>query len=297
MTQAQARRQSVRRGASSSAIASPLAPTREGLQPCARAGLRGRAARHRRRRRPPPSGRVCSSVVEQPHLRAEIVVEIAVMIEMIAREIGEGGEREPHAVEPALVDAERRRLHREMGDAAPRQVVERLDAVRPGRASSARHNARREASTTPIVPSDAASKPSDRQNLAQEGDDRGLAAGAGDGDDVFRLARIKARGGQRQGACARRRRRSAANRTAASRCGDHHAGAARPGVGDEVQAVALAPGMAKNSETGRRRRGCPRSRPAMSRSRQGRSEPAPGRSSASRINVLRRRSRGALTKP
>jgi hypothetical protein len=81
--------------------------------------------------------------IEQPHLRAKIVFEIAVMVEVIAREIGEGGEREPNAVESALVDPERRRLHGEMRDAAPREVVERaMQFDRPRRRQRAIMRAR-----------------------------------------------------------------------------------------------------------------------------------------------------------
>jgi len=84
------------------------------------------------------------------------------MVEVIAREIGEGGEREPNAVESALVDPERRRLHGEMRDAAPREVVERaMQFDRPRRRQRAIMRAR--ASTTPTVPSDAASNPSESQ--------------------------------------------------------------------------------------------------------------------------------------
>ena len=61
----------------------------------------------------------CSRSREQPQFGGEIIVEAGVVIEMVAREIGESASRQPHAVEPALVEAVRRRLNREMGDALP----------------------------------------------------------------------------------------------------------------------------------------------------------------------------------
>jgi hypothetical protein len=45
---------------------------------------------------------------------------------MVAAEIGEAGRREPHAVEPALVEPMRRGFHGEVRDAVRREPVEGL---------------------------------------------------------------------------------------------------------------------------------------------------------------------------
>ncbi len=169
------------------------------------------------------------------------------MIEMIAREIGEGGQREPNAVEAALIDPERRRLHGEMRDAAPREFVERAMQL-----DRARRRQRAIMRARGVDDADRAERrrfKSERPpNLTQERDDRGLAAGAGDGRDGFGLTRIKARGGQRQGGAGvgDDDQRQIARRLA---LGDHDAGAARLGVGDEVQAVAGETGNREKCET------------------------------------------------
>ena len=112
---------------------------------------------------------------------------------MVAREVGEGRRCEAHAVEAPLIDSERGGFHRKMRDAASREFIEQLVQFDRPRASSANHNARPLESTMPTVPSEAASWPSGRPDLAQKGDDRGLAARAGDCDDGVGLARIEAR--------------------------------------------------------------------------------------------------------
>ena len=56
------------------------------------------------------------------------------IVEMVAAEIGEGAGRDPHAVEAALVEAVRRRLHGEMGHAFARRArsSERCSATGSG---------------------------------------------------------------------------------------------------------------------------------------------------------------------
>ena len=70
-----------------------------------------------------PGGR---SVLEQAQLRVAVGVDRAVVVEVVAAEIGEARGREAHAVEPALLDAVRGRLHGEMGDAVAGEPVEGL---------------------------------------------------------------------------------------------------------------------------------------------------------------------------
>ena len=121
-----------------------------------------------------------------------VLLDGRMVVHVVAAEIGEGAGREPDAVEPPLVEAVARRLHRGMGDAGIGKLGEQLVQLdRIGRGeltvvvAAGRHDAggadagRRVSRLLP--------------DLAGEGGDRGLAAGAGDGDHGFRLARIKPR--------------------------------------------------------------------------------------------------------
>ena len=120
------------------------------------------------------------------------------VVHVVAGEIGERASGEAHAVEPLLVEAVRRGLHGEMGDAACGEPVEELmerDRVRGGQRSvdgqRARHDAER--------PDRSGFMRKRLPDLAHEGDDRGFSAGAGDRDDRLGLARIEARGGVSEG--------------------------------------------------------------------------------------------------
>ena len=64
--------------------------------------------------------------LEQLQLGREIGFHRGVIIEMVAREIGEGAGAEADAVEPMLDDAMRGGLERKMRDAATAEFVERL---------------------------------------------------------------------------------------------------------------------------------------------------------------------------
>ena len=116
---------------------------------------------------------------------------------MIARQIGEAAGRDPHTVEPVLVEAVRRRLDGEMGDALVGQFGQRLvQRDRVGRGERAidfairRHYA---------DGADARGAMAERgPDLPREGGHRGLAAGAGDGGDGGRLPAMEPRRGQRQ---------------------------------------------------------------------------------------------------
>jgi hypothetical protein len=64
-------------------------------------------------------------VREQSQLGREIIFQRRMIIEMVAAEIGEGAGRDPHPVEPALVEAVRGRFHGEVGHAFAGELIER----------------------------------------------------------------------------------------------------------------------------------------------------------------------------
>ena len=106
-------------------MASPFAPDREEAQ-----ATRGAGRDHFVRdiaigldHRPLPRR---EQRIEQPQLRREIRVQVGMIIEMIARQIGEGAGAETHAVEAALIEPMRRGFESEMRDAILRQLIERL---------------------------------------------------------------------------------------------------------------------------------------------------------------------------
>ena len=138
-----------------------------------------------------PSGK---SVLEQPEFGREIILDRRVIVHVVAGQIGESAGGEPHAIEPLLVEAMRGGFDREVGDALSRQAGREARAARSGPAWSAIHKRVSGRDTTPMVPIEAASAPG-LPDLANEGGDRSLSAGAGHRDDRFRLARIEARGG------------------------------------------------------------------------------------------------------
>ena len=130
--------------------------------------------------------------------RGAIRVHVAVIVEMIAGQVGEGRGREGDAVEAVLREAVARRLDRDVLDAGPgqfRQIAMQRDRVRrrqragppPGRRDTRPERAearRRMAERGP--------------DLAREMRDRGLAVGAGHGDDRVRLAPVEPRRQQGQ---------------------------------------------------------------------------------------------------
>ena len=66
-----------------------------------------------------------NQVFEQPQLGGEIGFHGRMIVEMVARKIGESAGGNAHAVEPMLIEAVRRRFQRQMRDALARQLVER----------------------------------------------------------------------------------------------------------------------------------------------------------------------------
>ena len=190
-------------------------------------------------------------VGEQPQLGGEIVFDGLVIIEMVAREVGEGAGGDAHAVEPVLVEAVRGRFERQMRDALARQRIERavqLDRIGRGQRAVFFPSWRDHADGA-----DAGGWQAERgPDLPREGGDRGLAAGAGDGGDCCGLAREKARRGQ----CER-----------AARIGDLHEGdivgqpvrallggdrrrARRDRLLGEMRAVGLGPGDGDEQKAG-----------------------------------------------
>jgi hypothetical protein len=134
---------------------------------------------------------------EQAQLGGEVGLHARVIVEMIATEIGEGGSLQLNAVEPVLVEAVRGGLEGEVRDTLGRQLGQgpmQGDGV-----------GRREAAVDAAVGLDEANgaergrlAAETGEDLAGEVRDRGLAAGAGDGDDGFGLGRVEARRHQRQ---------------------------------------------------------------------------------------------------
>ena len=135
-------------------------------------------------------------LLEQAQLGGEIGFDGLMIIEMIARQIGEGAGGDAHAVEPMLVEAVRRSFQRQMGDALAGQLIERaVQFDRIGRGERAVFFAPRRDHADGA---DAGGvKPERGPDLPREGGDRGLAAGAGDRGDGAGLAREKFR--RRQG--------------------------------------------------------------------------------------------------
>ena len=123
---------------------------------------------------------------EQAQLGGEIGLHGRVIVEVVAAEIGEGGGLQPHAVEPVLVEAVRGGLEGQVRDALGRQLGQRLvqrDGI--GRGERAVDAA------VGLDEADGAERgglAAERgEDLAREVGNRGLAAGAGDGDDGLGL--------------------------------------------------------------------------------------------------------------
>ena len=119
------------------------------------------------------------------------------IIHVVARQIGEAAGRDAHAVETILIEPVRGRFEGEMRDAVARDLVElSMQRDRIGRGQRAVDGALRR--YQPDGADAGGGMPEPLPDLAREGGDRGLAAGAGDGGDGRGLLRIKLRRGQRQ---------------------------------------------------------------------------------------------------
>ena len=101
-------------------------------------------------------------IAEQPELGGEIRLEVWMIVEMVAREICEGGRSHPQAIEAKVVEPMRRSLDREMRDAFAGERVERaMQRDRIGRGERAVDGSPGE--TRPMVPMLAEGWPSPRQ--------------------------------------------------------------------------------------------------------------------------------------
>jgi hypothetical protein len=131
-------------------------------------------------------------IAEQPQLGGEVVRDIRMVIHMVAREVGKTAGGDPHAVKAVLIEAVRRGLEGEMGDALARDVVELpVQRDRIGRGQRSVNGALRRHQPDGADAGRFVTEP--LPDLAREGGDRGLAAGAGDRRDGLRLPRIKFR--------------------------------------------------------------------------------------------------------
>ncbi len=72
---------------------------------------------------------------EQAELLVEIGLEARVVVEMVARDVGEGAGGKPHAVDAALLEPMARRFERKMGNARLGEIGKdavQLDRIRRG---------------------------------------------------------------------------------------------------------------------------------------------------------------------
>ncbi len=130
------------------------------------------------------------NLVEQPQLGGEIAFEIGVIIEMIARQVGEGGSGDIRAIEAELVETMAGGFQRQMFDAIVLQLREQaVDFHRVGRGVFQRDFARGRDDADGAQAGGALAEHS--PDLAQEHRDRGFAVGAGDGGDCFGLRAIE----------------------------------------------------------------------------------------------------------
>ncbi len=127
--------------------------------------------------------------VEQPRLGFLVGRHGAVVVEVVARQVGEHRDVVLHAVDAALVQADRRHLHRQRlraGVDQPPQLA--LQGHRIGR--GARGGGQRAAGKTAAHGADHRAAPARRgQRLRDPLADRGLAVGSGDTDAEHPLAR------------------------------------------------------------------------------------------------------------
>ena len=136
-------------------------------------------------------------IAEQPHLGVEIVGEARVVVEMVAGDVGEAAGGELDAVETMLDEPVARRFERQVGDVIG--ALERgengvkLDRIGGGVRQDLAVVRSDDADGTEARGSETHGRP----DLADEGSDRRLAVGAGDGDADVWLQAVKAGGGER----------------------------------------------------------------------------------------------------
>ncbi len=129
-------------------------------------------------------------IAEQPQLGGEVMRHIRMIIHVVARQVGEAAGRDAHAVEPILVEPMRGGLEGQMRDAVARDFVElpvQRDRIRRRQRAVDRALRRNQSDGADAGGGVAEPLP----DLAREGGNRSLAAGAGDGCDRCGLPRIK----------------------------------------------------------------------------------------------------------
>jgi hypothetical protein len=183
---------------------------------------------------------VANKTIEQAELGLEVGLERRVIVEVIARDVGEGGGGDVNTVETELVEPVTRRFERQMIDALVLQSRElRVEIDGIGRRAPELHMTRRR-----IDPerADACRLATLRRpDLAQEMRDRRLAVGAGDGRHAFRLSAVERGGHARESEA----RIGIGNKDHAEPAGvlgqvrrtENRDGAAAHGVFDETDAV------------------------------------------------------------
>ena len=134
---------------------------------------------------------------EQAQLGVAVVLDRRMVVEMIARQVGEAAGGDAHAVEAVLIEPVRGGLDGEMGDALVGKRVQ--GAVQVDRIGRGQRAVRLPLRGDDADRADAGGLVTERRpDLPGEGGDRGLAAGAGDRRDGRGLAGVKARCGKRQ---------------------------------------------------------------------------------------------------
>jgi hypothetical protein len=190
---------------------------------------------------------------EEAALGVEIAVHLAVVVEMVARQVGECGGGDAHAVEAKLIEAVARGFHRQALDAVlgqRRQAGVQLDRVRRGQRGGRCLVVRDQPECAQAGGLEAGVPP----NLAGEIGHRCLAVGAGHGGDQLGLGVVEARGQDRQ-ATARivvfhQGDRVAVGLEGGPFGGEDHDGALGYGLVDEFAAVALGAGQSRKEIAG-----------------------------------------------
>ena len=170
----------------------------------------------------------------------------AVIIQMVARQVGERRRGQPHAVQPELIEPVRGRLHRRVlrcrRAARPASVSRQADRIGRGQARTGLEPRRDQAERAQA----GGLRPPQRPDLAQELDRAGLAVGAGDRDHRRRLPPGQHGGDLRQSAAAAPGRGSAAaaarHPARPSLARQHCRRATRHRLRNERPAVRLRPG-------------------------------------------------------
>ncbi len=136
-------------------------------------------------------------LVEQAHLRADIVVMIGVIVHVIARDIGQRRRLQPHPVDAMLCQTVAGRLHRRVGTAFVRQP--RQQRVQSHRLRRGHAQRLLEALTLDTRCAECrCGQPQRCPDLPREAGDRGLAVGPRDGHHRFRLLPVERRCNPRQ---------------------------------------------------------------------------------------------------